>query len=382
VHILPFILTLVVMLSGIGYWLYRICRSPLPTRKQLACFYGAESLCLVLLVDVFHHVYSSQAFSLSVLDHLPAANGLFLFPLLYLLFMCALEARNQSWRRILAVLTVYLLFFFSMIGLWSAKRAGCQVSEQLLKVITSLYNLILFSNVLIFGVLILYRGYHYRLRVVNVFSDKSQSDFTLVRCIGWSSLTVGFILYLMMCVGILTLQGNHLLLVLLCLPVLFILNFIGYCVAHLRGATIPAVIDWSVRNLSDEQLETLERRFHLIDEVKQAQDATLNISATLELWLGDPRKPFLRQGLTVNDVAEQTSIPAKILSTYLNKTLELNFNQWINQHRLKEVKIQLLTTDRTLDDIAADCGFTDRSAMSRIFKQAEGLSPTEFRNRR
>ena len=115
--------------------------------------------------------------------------------------------------------------------------------------------------------------------------------------------------------------------------------------------------------------------------MKAAEDATVNIDATLERWLTDASKPYLRQGLTVNDVANATSISPKLLSAYLNRTLQMNFNQWVNQYRLREVKLRLLSSDLSLDEIAYECGFGDRSVMSRVFKAAEGISPSEFRNK-
>ena len=59
----------------------------------------------------------------------------------------------------------------------------------------------------------------------------------------------------------------------------------------------------------------------------------------------------------------------------------MNFNQWVNQYRLREVKLRLLSSDLSLDEIAYECGFGDRSVMSRVFKAAEGISPSEFRNK-
>lgn len=100
----------------------------------------------------------------------------------------------------------------------------------------------------------------------------------------------------------------------------------------------------------------------------------------MERWLTDASKPYLRQGLTISDVANATCISPKLLSAYLNRTLQMNFNQWINQYRLKEVKLRLLSSDLSLDEIAYECGFGDRSVLSRVFKTSEGISPSEFRN--
>lgn len=368
------------LLSG-AFWLYRISLSPHPARKQLMWFYGLEVVCLALMLDVLHHVCFQPVFSMSLLDHWAALNAVYLFPFMYMLFECALQARKLSVRTILGHVLPYSVFAAFVTAVWIVMHCGVIVSPRLENGITTFFALLMFSNVVAYGSMLITRALKCRYQVEKVFAFQGKSGFMLVRSIGWTTVILGAILYVLLCVGLDSLHGNVRMLVGLAIPAFLMIHFVGFCVSRLRGVGVPPEVDWSVRHLSDEQLETFERRFHLIDEVRQAQDATLNISSTLENWLADPHKPFLRQGITVNDVAEQTGVPAKILSTYLNKTLELNFNQWINTHRLKEVKVLLLSTDRTLDDIAADCGFTDRSAMSRIFKQAEGLSPTEFRNR-
>ena len=72
-------------------------------------------------------------------------------------------------------------------------------------------------------------------------------------------------------------------------------------------------------------------------------------------------------------------IPTVMLSSYLNKMLDMNFNQWINTYRITHVKHLLLTTNSTLDEIAEATGFTTRSLLSRHFKTLEGTSPSEFR---
>lgn len=53
--------------------------------------------------------------------------------------------------------------------------------------------------------------------------------------------------------------------------------------------------------------------------------------------------------------------------------------QQLQQTRITLAKELLCDTDRTVRQIAFDCGFTDPYYFSRVFKEMEGLSPVQFR---
>jgi LacI family transcriptional regulator len=55
--------------------------------------------------------------------------------------------------------------------------------------------------------------------------------------------------------------------------------------------------------------------------------------------------------------------------------------QFILNCRIEYFANLLLTTDRTLFDLALESGFNDCKNISRIFKKIKGCTPVEFRNR-
>ena len=60
-----------------------------------------------------------------------------------------------------------------------------------------------------------------------------------------------------------------------------------------------------------------------------------------------------------------------------------NFNQYVNQFRIEEAKRLLREDkDRSLQiyNLAIDLGYTSANSFNRVFKEAVGLTPTEFRN--
>lgn len=84
--------------------------------------------------------------------------------------------------------------------------------------------------------------------------------------------------------------------------------------------------------------------------------------------------------LSVNSIADEFNLQP----TYLSKLFKENGGggeklfQYIHRVRLAHVKEQLLNNER-LEDIAVSCGFGSQRTFLRIFKQYEGLTPTQFK---
>ena len=57
----------------------------------------------------------------------------------------------------------------------------------------------------------------------------------------------------------------------------------------------------------------------------------------------------------------------------------ITFNQYIKGRLIQEAALQLLLTDRTIQQIAAGLGFADEFYFSRLFKQKMEYSPREYR---
>ena len=90
---------------------------------------------------------------------------------------------------------------------------------------------------------------------------------------------------------------------------------------------------------------------------------------------------FLDSELTVEKLGQRTRLAPKTISAVLNQHLHKNFNGFINEYRVEEVK-QRLTNPAyehlTLTGIAFECGFNSQSTFQRTFKQQTGMSPGEF----
>ena len=69
------------------------------------------------------------------------------------------------------------------------------------------------------------------------------------------------------------------------------------------------------------------------------------------------------------------------LSQFFDQCLHSNFRIWLSEIRFNAAKKMMLEyPDYTNDIISAECGFSCRTHLYRIFKTKEGCSPTEWRD--
>lgn len=88
-----------------------------------------------------------------------------------------------------------------------------------------------------------------------------------------------------------------------------------------------------------------------------------------------------REGLTIGALAEQVGVPEHRLRRLINDHLgERNFAAYVNARRVDAAKRLLL--DRPADSVSAiafDLGFASLGPFNRAFKEATGLTPSEWR---
>lgn len=90
------------------------------------------------------------------------------------------------------------------------------------------------------------------------------------------------------------------------------------------------------------------------------------------------RNPDLRLG----DVAHRLGVNGSQLSELINLHMGQSFSEYINKHRLVEAKRELVEKpDRTVIEVAFDCGFNSKSSFNSVFRKATGMSPSAFRKR-
>jgi len=93
-------------------------------------------------------------------------------------------------------------------------------------------------------------------------------------------------------------------------------------------------------------------------------------------------KPYLDPSITLNDLADMLSIPARQLSQVINDSLNKNFFDLISSYRIEEAKQMLLDSNhrhKTILEILYDVGFNSKSSFNSLFKKKTRKTPSEFR---
>lgn len=95
------------------------------------------------------------------------------------------------------------------------------------------------------------------------------------------------------------------------------------------------------------------------------------------------KEPFLENELNLPQLAALFEVSPNHLSQVINEQFEVNFFDFINQHRIEAAKQRLLDVDAkryTILGLALDSGFNSKSAFYAAFKKYTGVTPLQFRN--
>lgn len=133
-------------------------------------------------------------------------------------------------------------------------------------------------------------------------------------------------------------------------------------------------------DLAIRQPETLETK--PVEEDRHRDSNYSTIDAIVTEWIGRADKPYLKDSITIMQVADQMGLNTRLLSNYINNVKGKNFNAWINFLKVEETKRVLLEDrSRPLGEIAYEMGFTDSASLSKIFKSIEGIPLSVYRQR-
>ena len=83
--------------------------------------------------------------------------------------------------------------------------------------------------------------------------------------------------------------------------------------------------------------------------------------------------------LTPSTLARIAGLPTARFARIIRRIFGITPTQLITKTRLAAASRLLRETDRTIADIAHECGFTDHSAFTRAFRAVTSATPTQFR---
>lgn len=135
---------------------------------------------------------------------------------------------------------------------------------------------------------------------------------------------------------------------------------------YLRSQTIEL-------DFSEVKSEEIEQRKTLLPE-NELEKLKNKLS---ELMTKD--RIYLEPTLTLTDLSRKLGVNSTVLSYAINNGFGKNFNDFVNEFRISEVKEKLTNgDDSSLLNVAFDCGFNSKATFNRAFKKFTGISPKEF----
>ncbi len=116
-------------------------------------------------------------------------------------------------------------------------------------------------------------------------------------------------------------------------------------------------------------------------EKSRLDDDTARTIVTMILKYMEEKKSYKDPDITLAGLADKLDLSPHLLSQLLNDRLSRNFNAFINEYRVAEVKTMLedpANRDKLLA-IAYDAGFRSKTTFNTIFKKCTGKTPREYR---
>jgi len=82
--------------------------------------------------------------------------------------------------------------------------------------------------------------------------------------------------------------------------------------------------------------------------------------------------------INIREAADIANLTVPSFCNYFKKVVNQTFTDFMNEYRVNKA-CQLLMTEKSIADVCFECGFTNNSYFSKVFKEIKGKSPLEFK---
>lgn len=300
-------------------------------------------------------------------------------PFLYL-YLISVTTENPRWKR------TYLLHFIPFLlvvihrSLTDPISMGDEVydSENPAVIANQIYLIMVVISLIVYWIISIVKLSRHKKNIENVFSYQSPK-ITL----NWLRFVV-FLFFIIYILGFITPYW----LTILKLNFLsnidtLVLSFTFFAFsASLFGLNQPIIYE-NFRNVQrvegKVEIETKEEKKYQKSGLSEFERDEIKQRIIHHL---QEEKPYLNPEYSINMLASEINISRHHATEVINSSLNKNFYTLINELRTEEVISRMNSSqfsNYTILAVAYDSGFNSKSAFNRIFKQATGKTPSEYK---
>lgn len=361
----------------------RLADKLLATLLLLSCFHISQYML------GFGGWYDSRDAHSTFMFYFPFHNTLFFGPIIYFYFLAISNSQFKLTRQhglhfipgALMVLTFACMFGYDIVfqhliqGQALPLHFGTQgnLSKYYQDHIGGLFNDLGYISMFIYISLTIAIYQNYRKYIDENFSNTEEISYTWLRNILYASVALiafGFIVDVIDKYFVNLAYDEYWIAYFGVVVFIYFISIAGYMgTKHLPGNLhyVPTVMP-APESLAEE-LKKPQEDLSLIQHWKDKLRARMQEEA------------YLDPGLSLQDLASQLQTNTSILSKMINSGFDMNFNDFINSHRVEAVKAKLHQGEHqqlTLTSIAFDSGFNSKATFNRAFKKFTGKSPREY----
>lgn len=141
---------------------------------------------------------------------------------------------------------------------------------------------------------------------------------------------------------------------------------------------------FKVINFAPKKIDSIRKKNMTMDkEVKEeksakSKDIGEKLKPMVDEWVG--AKKYCRESLTIKDVALEMGTNHNYLSQYINNSLNMTFQVWLNRLRIEESKNLLTSKEKlSIEEIGIKVGIPQNYNFSRWFKVVTDMTPLQYR---
>ena len=92
-------------------------------------------------------------------------------------------------------------------------------------------------------------------------------------------------------------------------------------------------------------------------------------------------KNYSDPSLSLDKISLEFGYSLQYLSSYLKKETEVGFSEYVTNKRIDKAKLLLTNTDKTVSEIASECGYSYSNYFIKVFSKRVGTTPQEWKRK-